>query len=260
MAMHALPAPARPEATPVPVIFSLPVPIRVFVEEARAIAAVLSAHAGPTEGHRGLGAHDASLTPGLASELVDLCDKVDRSHRRHHPSFRPGLVVRALAVLRKAVRRLVVARDRAGATWPPALVAGIEGLRLRLAEKPRSGGAVHALLCDLTRLVRAHALTLARAARVLADLSHVERVVAPLTEDLHQRELALRVHRATPSERTQHLRAIADIVRRVRAAARVVLADHPELLACVTSAHLRHVKRRTRTKRASARPPQDEAG
>lgn len=233
---------------------SVPVPIDVLLDEARAAADVIDAHAGPCQadgdlpGHRGLASVDDGLVPSLAAELRGLADAVEAGGRRPIFAFTPGLVDRA--------RREVVAALRvvAGVRSPSGRFTKEASALRRAHRAARSASALLAALVALASFVRRTQRL--EGAEILAhvDTDSIAFVRAALAREIEARARLLEERRAAPGARAQTLARICEILRRVRAAAPIVFANRPELARRVSSTYQRQTRARRRARQKSEPP------
>lgn len=233
---------------------SVPVPIDVLLDEARAVADVLDAHSEPSPGdgdapaHRGLASVDAALVPSLAEELRRLAGIVEVGSRRAVFTFSRGLVSHA--------RREVVAAFRVidGAGAPSARFSN-EATALRKAHRSaRSATALLSALVALESFVRRTQRLEGGDALGGIDSEAMGVVRAALAREVEARMRLLEERRSTPGARATALSRICEILRRVRVAAPIVFVNRPDLARRVTSTYQRQTRARRRA-RQKTEPP-----
>ncbi|MBK8213003.1 MAG: hypothetical protein IPK71_04570 [Myxococcales bacterium] len=233
---------------------SVPVPIDVLLDEARAAADVLDAHSEPSPGdgdapgHRGLASVDPELGPSLAAELRRLAGVIEVGSRRAVFRFSPGLVSRA--------RREVVAALRVihGARTPSPRFAR-EAAALRKAHRAaRSAGTLLEALVALETFARRTQRLEGVEALGGIDSEAMSAVRVALAREVEARARLLEERRSTPGARATTLSRICEILRRVRVAAPIVFVNRPDLARRVTSTYQRQSRARRRARQKSEPP------
>jgi hypothetical protein len=233
---------------------SVPVPIDVLLDEARAAADVLDAHAGPCQadgdlpGHRGLTSVDESLVPSLAAELRGLAGVIEAGGRRPIFAFTPGLVDRARREVVAALRIIAAVRSPSGRFTKEASA---------LRKDHRAARSASALLKALVALE-----TFARRTQRLEgaealggiDSGAMSVVRAALAREVEARARTLNERKSIPGARATTLSRICEILRRVRLAAPIVFVNRPDLARRVTSTYQRQSRARRRAQQKSEPP------
>ncbi|MFO0642363.1 MAG: hypothetical protein U0183_24255 [Polyangiaceae bacterium] len=233
---------------------SVPVPISVLLDEARAAADVLDAHSEPSPGdgdapgHRGLASVDPELGPSLAAELRRLAGIIEVGSRRANFTFSTGLVSHA--------RREVVAAFRVidGARAPsPRFSRDATALR-RAHRAARSASALLEALDALESFVGRIRRLEGGGALGGIDFQSMGVVRAALAREIEARTRTLQERRSTPGARATTLARICEILRSVRAAAPIVFVNRPDLARRVTSTYQRQSRARRRAQQKSEPP------
>lgn len=233
---------------------SVPVPIDVLLDEARAAADVLDAHSGPISdegdlaGHRGLASVDEGLGPPLASELRGLASVIEVGSRRSIFTFSPGLVDRARREVVAALRIIASVRSPSGRFTKEA-----SALR-RDHRAARSASALLVALVALASFVRRTGRLEGAPLLAPVDAGSISAVRTVLAREIEARARLLEERRAAPGARATTLARICEILRRVRAAAPIVFANRPDLARRVTSTYQRQTRARRRARQKSEPP------
>jgi hypothetical protein len=231
-------------------ILSSSVPLGVLLDEAAIAAAFFARRWKSTPAHAGLAsAANASFTAATGRELGELREAVDEADAAYRaiPSRPSGAAAEGRRLVRAIVATLAWHLD--GGDDVKAR-AQLDALRAAHAKVGRSALALARSLDDAAGLADAHRAAIAGlggfdlrqidAARSLAAALR-ERARAPREQPAEKREaLALR---------NKLVALLRDRLATVRAAARFVFRDHPEIIREITSAHERARRTSGRAKR-----------
>lgn len=230
-------------------VLSSSVPLDVLLDEAAIAATFFRRRWSTTAAHAGLeSAANESLTAQTGRELTELRSAVieaEEAHRRA-PTRAPSPAAEGRRVLSEIVATLAWHLDGGDDVGGRA---ALDALRTAHAKVGRKAAALATALDDAARLAESYREAMTGlggfdprhidAARILARALR-ERARAPREQPLEKREaLALR---------NKLVALLRDRLATVRAAARFVFRDRPEIIREVTSAHERTRRTSGRTK------------
>jgi hypothetical protein len=229
-------------------VLSASVPLPVLLVEAGIVASFFAAYWEATAEHPGLAsAANESLTAATGREVESLRDAVTEASVEHRllPDAPPSPAAEARGALRAILATLAWHLDGGDDEGGRAR---LDALRAAQAKVGRKSLALAAALEELARFAEGYRAALAGvggfdprqidAALVLARALR-ERALAPRRTPQAREVLGLR---------NKLVALLRDRIATVRAAARFVFREHPEIIREVTSAHERKRRKRARVK------------
>jgi hypothetical protein len=232
-------------------VLSASVPLGVLLDEAAIAAAFFRRRWRSTADHAGLeSAANASFTAAAGRELVELGRAVDEADAAYRatPARPPGPAARGRHLLREMLATLTWHLDDGDDAPARKQLADLRAARTKIG---RSAPALATALEATARLAEPHRAALTGLGGFDSrQIDEAKRLAAAL-------RARARAPRAQPEERREALALrnklvalLRDRLATVRAAARFVFRDRPEIIREITSAHER--ARRTRSRAKSA--------
>ncbi len=230
-------------------VLSASVPLGVLLDEAAIAAAFFRRRWRATADHAGLeSAANASFTAAAGRVLVELARAVDEADTAYRamPARPPGPAVRGRHVLQELLATLTWHLDDGDDAPARRQLADLRATRTRIG---RSATALATALEATARLAEPYRAALtglggfdSRQISEAKQLAAAVRARAPRAQPEERREaLALR---------NKLVALLRDRLATVRAAARFVFRDRPEIIREITSAHERARRTRSRAKKA----------
>ncbi len=241
---------------PTPVT-NLAMPVGVLFEEAMLVAALVDDHWAPARGPGLADAGAPGLGPEVSERLRGLVAKARKVVAQRVPSAaseHAALRARGWKLLRDLGATLRYAASVPASAPPASAPLGAQLARIAKGRRPEAAAAIALARDEHASLAEAHLARLSAIPAFDARWIAEARALVPALRGILTEE---RKRRAARAELTRDKRAaieeIVAVVREIRAAARFVFRDDPELLRKFGSAHAqkKHAKSRAAKRAAS---------